>query len=215
MEKSFWGPSTWCMIHNAAASYNPEHIISFKQFIYSLQYLLPCEYCRNHLMNNLTILPIGYEELSSNEKLFLWSFKLHDLVNKQLGKTTPYSYEFIKNYYFKNSKNNKFWGPCFWRAIHSFAASYRPDPLVKNAFKQFIYSLINIIPCEKSKHKYRENITLKLPLLDEYFENAHQLFLWTFLLHDLTNKQLGKNTPSFEQIKSQYFNERVCKSCGI
>lgn len=214
MDKKFWGPSTWCTIHTAAAGYNPENMLSFKQFIFSLPYLLPCQYCREHLQHNLRTLPLTDDSLSNNKLLLMWTFFLHDLVNKQLKRfeNTP-SYSAVETFYFKKIGDNKFWGPCFWRTIHSFAASYRPTPHVKKAFKQFIYSLHGIIPCRMCREHYSKNLQ-QLPLTDEYLKNSHNLFLWSYLLHDLVNKQLNKVSPSFESVKIQYFNDTVCKSCG-
>lgn len=213
MEKSFWGPSTWCMIHIIACSYQFNYVNSFKQFIQSLPFLLPCEYCRKHLQGNLQTLPLTETSLSNNKNLFMWTYFLHDLVNKQLKKKPSPAYPIAENYYFKGSLDPHFWGHCFWRAIHSFAATYRPEFRVKQAFKQFIYSLIGLIPCQVCKETYNKNL-MQIPLTDNYFKDAHNLFLWTYLLHDLTNKQLGKVSPPFEDIKSQYFNDQVCSSCG-
>jgi len=211
MEKSFWGPSTWSMIHSSTANYKPIYRTSFKQFIYSLPYLLPCQYCREHLKENLKNLsPENY--LYSSEQLFLWSYLLHDKVNRQLGKTSP-DYNIVRNHYIHSHKNT-FWGPYFWRAIHSFAASYRPSLEVKTAFKQFIYSLIGIIPCDECRDSFTRFL-VQLPLTEVYLTNAHSLFLWTYLLHDLVNKKINKTSPPFDVIKAQYFNNNVCSSCGV
>lgn len=214
MEKSFWGPSTWCMIHTASAGYRPEYRYSFKQFIYSLPHLLPCEYCRQHLFQNLRTLPITDQSLKDSQSLFMWSYFLHDLVNKQLHKKPSPSFTLAQKYYFDHLHNNNFWGPCFWRALHSFAAAYRPTPAVQTAFKQFVYSWTGIIPCTTCRDHYTYNLN-NIPLSEEYLKNAHNLFLWSYLLHDITNKQLGKVSPPFEEVKAQYFNDNVCSSCGV
>lgn len=214
MDKSFWGPSTWCTIHTAAIGYRPEHRLSFKQFIYSLPSLLPCQYCRDHLTQNLSNIRLEDKYLVNNDHLFMWSYFLHDLVNTQLNKPKSPAYPLVKDYYLSNIHKNEFWGPCFWRTIHSFAASYRNSPNVKQAFKQFIYSLIGIIPCSTCREHYRHNLK-QLPLTEQYLQDAHNLFLWSYLLHDLVNKQLGKISPPFEKVKAQYFNEKVCGSCGV
>ena len=214
MEKGFWGPSTWCTIHTASAGYKPENRLSFKQFVYSLPHLLPCQYCRTHLNQNLRTIPLNDESLDDNKTLFMWSYFLHDLVNKQLHKKPSPAYPVAEKYYFDHIGDNKFWGPCFWRTIHAFAASYRPTPEVKAAFKQFVYSLTGIMPCKACREHYIHNLR-QIPLTEEYLKDAHNLFLWSYLLHDLVNKQLGKVSPPFEDVKAQYFNEQVCGSCGV
>ena len=210
MEKSFWGPSCWCAIHTACASYKPENRISVKQFIYSLPYLLPCEYCREHLDQNLRTIPLNDDILVNSKQLFIWSYFLHDLVNKQLKKKPSPTFPIAEQYYNNQIGNNVFWGPCFWRMIHAFAASYRPE--VKSAFKQFIYSLPGVLPCKICQEHFLRTLT-QIPLTDEYLRDSHNLFLWTYLLHDLVNKQLSKVSPPFEEIKAQYFNINICKTC--
>lgn len=214
MNKTFWGPSTWYTIHSAAISYKPENRVSFKQFIYSLPYLLPCDQCREHLDKNLQVIPLDNKSLEDNINLFIWSYFLHDLVNKQLNKPRSPPYPALEKQYIVNVANNKFWGPHFWRVIHSFAAAYRPTYEVKQAFKQFIYSLTGILPCDVCRQHYLENLK-QLPLTEEYLSNSHNLFLWSYLLHDLVNKKLGKYSPPFEQVKSIYFNDEICETCGI
>nr|QBK87623.1 MAG: Erv1/Alr family disulfide (thiol) oxidoreductase [Marseillevirus LCMAC201] len=210
MEKGFWGPATWCTIHTAATYYKPENRFSFKQFIYSLPYLLPCQYCRKHLFQNLRTLPLNDTSLENNKTLFMWSYFLHDLVNKQLHKKVSPAYPVVEEYYFGNEN---IWGPCFWRTLHAIAASYRPLPEVKEAFKQFVYSLTGILPCAICRGDYTHNL-MQIPLNEEYLKDAHNLFLWSYLLHDLVNKRLGKVSPPFEEIKAQYFNDQICGTCG-
>lgn len=214
MDKGFWGPSTWCTIHTAAAGYNMTNRISVKQFIYSLPYLLPCKYCREHLHGNLQTIPLTEESLQDNNSLFMWSYFLHDLVNKQLKKRPSPAYPIVQRHYFSQLNNNHFWGPCFWRTIHAFAAAYRPEPVVKSAFKQFIYSLTGVIPCNQCRTHFVRNLS-QIPLTEEYLKDAHNLFLWSYLLHDLVNKQLGRHSPPFETVKAKYFNDNVCSSCGL
>jgi len=210
MDKNFWGVAVWVLIHVCAITYKPENKHSFKQFIYALRGVLPCGECREHLSENLKMLELKPEYLSNHKKLFLWTFLLHDLVNRQLNKHSP-SYEIIEQYYIKNAFNKKFWGPYIWRALHSMAAVYKPE--YKTYFKQLVYSLPGILPCDECKHHLIENLKI-LPLTDDYLSDNNHLFLWTFLLHDLVNKQLAKESPSFEKIKSLYFNEKNCASCG-
>jgi len=102
--KDFWGPSIWKTIHIFAATYQPSQKKEFKSFISNLQYLLPCEACRKHLKDNLETLKID-NYLDNNHNLFLWSYFLHDIVNKQLNKTSP-PYETVKTIYFKGLGND-------------------------------------------------------------------------------------------------------------
>jgi len=213
MDKTFWGPSTWCTLHIAAAGFDRKNTLSFKKFVASLPILLPCEYCREHLKNNLELVDLT-NSIENNVQLFTWSYFLHDLVNKQLKKKPSPNFQDAKDYYFKNVKNPNFWGPCYWRTIHSFAASYRAEPLVENAFIQFIYSLRGILPDNDSRNRYYIAIQ-QIPLTPDYLKDAHSLFLWSYLFHDSINKQMGKLSPGYEFVYNQYFNKNVCNTCGI
>lgn len=97
--KDFWGPAFWKTIHSMAASYTPKQKKAFEEFMYGLIVLLPCDACRDHLRQNLKTLPME-NYMIDNHSLFLWSYYLHDIVNRQLGKTSP-PFTLVKEAYFK------------------------------------------------------------------------------------------------------------------
>jgi len=208
---SFWGPALWKMIHSSAFIYHPSNKHSYKSFIESLPYLLPCEFCRKHLKNNLKTLPLTENNLQNNHTLFYWTYILHDIVNLQLNKSSP-SYNDIHYLYSQHIHQPVFWGPSYWRAIHSIATTYTMDN--KEAFRKFIYALPGILPCEKSRKTFLKVLDI-LPLTEDYLQNKHTLFLWTYLIHDIINKQLGKISPSFEKVKQYYFGSLDCKNCSL
>ncbi len=53
---SVWGPSQWHFLHTMSFNYpvNPsaDYKKHYRDFIISLQYVLPCKYCRMNLANN-------------------------------------------------------------------------------------------------------------------------------------------------------------------
>jgi hypothetical protein len=107
-----------------------------------------------------------------------------------------------------------FWGPKVWSTIHIFSASYTPDQ--KQAFKDYIYNVLpKLLPCESCRSHLKENI--KTIPLEPYLTNNHNVFLWSYLLHDLVNKQLGKTSPAYNQIKEVYFKGLGpdCTSCKL
>lgn len=208
MNKDFWGPQTWFSIHFMAAGLKPENRHSYRQFIYSLPKLLPCEYCRKHLGENLAKYPPGDNYLQNNVYALYWSWMLHDVVNRDLKKWRP-NFEDVQGYYIQGVHSPNIWGPAMWRMIHSVAATYSPEN--EQAFKQFIYSLPGLIPCENCKNRML-NVLKMLPLKESHLESNRNLFLWTYQLHDVVNKQLGKVSPGYEKVRSFYFNER-CSNC--
>lgn len=209
MNKDFWGPQTWYSIHFTAAGLKPENKHSYRQFIYSLPALLPCASCREHLNDNLARFPLTENYLTSNINSLYWTWFLHDIVNRDLKKWRP-GFDEVKGYYLQGASNSNVWGPSMWRMIHSFAATY--DIKNKNYFKQFIYSLPGLIPCPNCKNRLLTVLNI-LPLNDNHLENNRNLFLWTYYLHDIINKQLGKVSPDYERVRAFYFNDKVCKKC--
>ena len=87
--KNIWGNSVWYFIHYIALNQSKiitrDIGISFKQMMFSLSFLLPCEKCRNHLRTHLQEFPLD-DYLITNETLFEWTFILHNIVNKSLKK---------------------------------------------------------------------------------------------------------------------------------
>ena len=70
---------------------------NYKSMLNCLQYLLPCPKCRAHLRNNLTKIDIDYCR-KSRENLFECSWRLHNIVNQDLGKYQP-SLQEARNFY--------------------------------------------------------------------------------------------------------------------
>lgn len=89
MEPSVWGKYFWTTIHMVAFGY-PEKPASsdkadYKQFFENFWKVLPCTKCSDNYLQHLKELPID-SYLQNNETLFEWTVKLHNIVNKELGK---------------------------------------------------------------------------------------------------------------------------------
>lgn len=118
-------------------------------------------------------------------------------------------------------KGKDFWGPHFWRTIHCAAAAYKPEN--EKEFRDFIMALGNIIPCDSCKQNWWSNLE-KIPM-DKYLSNNHDLFFWTYIIHDIVNKEYNslnpnspkKISPDFYRIKAQYFSalNEDCKACKL
>ena len=90
-----WGPSLWKSIHFIALGYpdNPSQSdrYDYKNFYTSLGKVLPCMRCSRHYEQHLESLPI-HDYLDTQDRLFEWTVRLHNAVNRDLGKPT-YSVE--------------------------------------------------------------------------------------------------------------------------
>jgi hypothetical protein len=95
-----YGQNLWFLIHQFA--FGP--YIPFKFFMYSLKELIPCPICRNHYNENIKNLPIKI--YTTKENSFLWTYILHNSVNKSKQKISP-NYNAMYNKYKNIYKNQK------------------------------------------------------------------------------------------------------------
>ena len=96
-----WGPFLWHTIHIAALGYSQEPNYTekkaMKEFLESLQILIPCPICREHYTSHMTKLPVT-ASLDSRKDLFRWTIELHNDVNVMLGKRRYTETEVLQYY---------------------------------------------------------------------------------------------------------------------
>ena len=95
-----WGPSLWFNLHLMSFNYpvvpTVEDKKHYKEFILSLQYILPCGICRTNLKNNLKILPLTDSNMKNRESFSLYIYNLHEVINKMLKKKSNLTYEDVR-----------------------------------------------------------------------------------------------------------------------
>jgi hypothetical protein len=103
MLTSVWGPAAWHLLHTISFNYpiNPtiENKKQYKEFVENLQYVLPCKYCRINLTNNLKIYPIRSCHMKNRDSFSRYIFKLHEIINKKLGKKSGLTYCDVRERY--------------------------------------------------------------------------------------------------------------------
>lgn len=99
------------------------------------------------------------------------------------------------------------WGPSMWKSIHYIALAYPNNPTLKDKqhYKDFFLKLNNVIPCYRCSVNYETNIKT-LPI-DNYLDNNVDLFRWTFMIHNMVNKETSKKEISFEHAIDLYVKE--------
>jgi hypothetical protein len=101
MLTSVWGPIFWFFLHTMSFNYpnNPsiETKKQYRDFIISLQYILPCKYCRDNLALNFKKLPITMDEMKNRETFSRYVYNLHEVVNKMLKKKSNLTYEDVRD----------------------------------------------------------------------------------------------------------------------
>ena len=68
-------------------------------FFNSLGNMLPCKYCRENLKKNLKCNPLNIKTMKDRKTLSMWVYRLHETINKMLGKKSGLSYNNARDRY--------------------------------------------------------------------------------------------------------------------
>lgn len=103
MLTSVWGPGMWHFLHTTSFNYpvspTPQDKVHYRNFILSLQHILPCKYCRTNLHNNFKTFPLQMCHMKNRDTFSRYVYRLHEIVNKMLGKTSKLSYCDVRERY--------------------------------------------------------------------------------------------------------------------
>lgn len=103
MLTTIWGPSMWHFLHTMSFNYpvkpSKEDKEHYRDFILNLQNILPCKYCRQNLKTNLKANPLKMSDMESRDTFSRFIYKLHETVNKLLGKKSGLTYCDIRERY--------------------------------------------------------------------------------------------------------------------
>ena len=103
MLTTVWGPSMWHYLHTMSFNYpvdpTPEQKQHYRDFVLSLQHVLPCKYCRQNLTNNFKVMPLTMQQMKNRESFSRYIYNLHELVNKMLGKKSNLTYCDVRERY--------------------------------------------------------------------------------------------------------------------
>lgn len=108
------------------------------------------------------------------------------------------------------------WGKHMWNAIGSIALSYPEEPTIKEQqnVMGFLNSLQNVLPCEKCREHYKENLE-KFPL-SEALLSRETFIKWIIDVRNSINETNGKKILSYEegkyQIRKNLFGREITKT---
>lgn len=98
-----WGPIIWTALHTISFNYpvspSLEQKKQYRDFVLSLQNVLPCAACRKNLRTNLKHLPLTMGDMESRDTFSRYIFNLHELVNKMLKKKSNLTYCDVRERY--------------------------------------------------------------------------------------------------------------------
>ncbi len=103
MLTSVWGPSMWHYLHTMSFNYpvkpSNEDKKNYKDFILNLQNVLPCRHCRENLKRNFKTHPLTNNHMKNRDTFSRYIYKLHETINKMLGKNSGLSYADVRERY--------------------------------------------------------------------------------------------------------------------
>ena len=118
-----------------------------------------------------------------------------------------------------SNKNNglmtKIWGPSGWEFLHSVSFGYPIEPTEeqKKNYKNFFYSIGNILPCKFCRESYQDFIKNNIVLTDKDLESRENLTKWLYNLHEKVNNKLKVNyNVSYDDVVERYESYR--SKCG-
>lgn len=98
-----WGPALWHYLHTMSFNYpiNPTMAEkkNYRYFILSLKNVLPCKYCRDNLKKNFKAHPLMMCHMKNRETFSRYIYKLHEIINKMLGKKSGLTYCDVRERY--------------------------------------------------------------------------------------------------------------------
>ena len=95
MNQKVWGPGTWLLLHSISFNYTTKKRKEVENFLYSLNEVLPCRYCRESMTKHIKKYP---PNLNSRREFVTWMIDFHNLVNVSLNKPIVSFDEAIKIY---------------------------------------------------------------------------------------------------------------------
>lgn len=103
MLTSTWGPAIWHFLHMISFNYpvdpTPQQKRQFRDFVLSLQKVLPCKYCRMNLSKNLKQMPLTLDHMRDRGTFSRYIYELHELVNRMLKKSSGLTYCDVRERY--------------------------------------------------------------------------------------------------------------------
>jgi hypothetical protein len=86
------------------------------------------------------------------------------------------------------------WGPAIWHFLHTMSFNYPVQPTEENKkhYRNFVLSLVNVLPCKYCRENLAKNFE-KNPLKDKDMESRESFSKYMYELHEVVNTMLGKN----------------------
>lgn len=103
------------------------------------------------------------------------------------------------------------WGPVQWHFLHTISFNYpvKPTPEQKKQYKDYIYSLRNILPCGACRKNLTNNLK-KFPLQMKHMESRDTFSRYVYNLHEMVNTMLKKTSNlTYCDVRERYEHFRA------
>ena len=107
------------------------------------------------------------------------------------------------------------WGPALWHFLHTISFNYPIEPTKddKKNYRNFVLSLVNILPCKYCRINLKNNFKIN-PLKLCYMKNRDTFSRYIYKLHEMINKMLAKKSGlTYCQVREIY--EHFRSRCTI
>jgi hypothetical protein len=98
-----WGPALWHSLHTISFNYPIKPTCDekkyYRDFMLNLVNVLPCKYCRANLKKNYKVFPLKIQCMKNRDSFSRYVYRLHERINKNLGKISGLSYCDIRERY--------------------------------------------------------------------------------------------------------------------
>jgi hypothetical protein len=102
-----WGKHYWYVLHLTALAYpdtpSMDEVATYKAFYENFGAILPCKKCRANYKRHLQELPID-KALATRRELFAWTVHLHNIVNRETGKS-DWNPDYAEGFFLSGSYN--------------------------------------------------------------------------------------------------------------
>lgn len=137
-------------------------------------------------------------------------------INRKRNKTCKKRVFTKKQYNAGDGMLTSVWGPAMWHYLHSMSFNYPVQPTSedKKAYKNFVLSLKNVLPCKYCRINLRNNFK-QYPLQNCHMQNRETFSKYIYNLHEIVNKMLDKQSNlSYSDVRERYehFRSRCTKN---
>ncbi len=103
------------------------------------------------------------------------------------------------------------WGPGMWHFLHTMSFNYpvKPTKEQKNQYRNFVLSLVNVLPCKYCRINLAKNFKV-LPLKYSHMESRDTFSRYIYHLHEHVNKMLKKHSGlTYDMVRERYEHFRA------